>query len=80
MPAVDGTTERVTLRDVFDAVSALEDKITKRLDKQDERQADTTSRLDRMEGAIGLVKWLGPAGVVAVIGGLFLAFVQGVPK
>lgn len=64
------TLDRVTQRDILDAVNRLEDKVTDRLNQQDARLDQTVSRLDRIEGAVGMVKWLGPAGVVALIIGL----------
>lgn len=70
----EGSTDRVTMRDVLDAVNRLEDKVSMRLTQQDGRLDAAVSRLDRIEGAVGLVKWLGPAGLAAVVGGLLLAF------
>lgn len=53
--------------DLFARLDRIEDLLTKRLDRQDIKLDSVTSRLDRMEGALGMLKWLGPTGVVAVI-------------
>lgn len=76
---------RVTTADVYAAVDRTETRLTARLEaiegKLDSRLKDTetkvdqvASRLDRLEGtlggSLGMVKWLGPAGVAALVIGL----------
>lgn len=63
-----------TLRDIYEAVDGLRDDVNQRLDKTDDRLDGALSRLDRIEGAMALVKWLGPAGVAGIILGLIAAF------
>ncbi len=50
--------------------SRLEDKIDVRLTALDAKGDATVSRLDRLEGklegSLGMIRWLGPTGVVAV--------------
>ena len=69
--------ERVTLRDVYDLVGRLENKLDRRLDNLDRDVDNLASRVDRMEGALGLVKWLGPAGVAALVIGLLTVYGAG---
>lgn len=72
---------RIGVADVYRLVSGieakqdvrwqnLESKLDRRDEKVDERINGVVSRLDRIEGAIGVVRWLGPAGVGAVFLGL----------
>lgn len=56
-----------TYGDLFDRLDRIEDKLDRRLDSVDRKVEGVTSRLDRMEGALGMLRWLGPTGVVAVI-------------
>jgi tetrahydromethanopterin S-methyltransferase subunit G len=67
--------------DLFERLDRIEDKLDRRLDtldgkvdKVDLKVDITTSRIDRLEGrleaSLGLVKWLGPAGIAALIFGL----------
>lgn len=62
----------------------IEDKIDRRLTSLDDKvgvvdgKVDATaSRLDRLEGkldgTVGMVRWLGPAGVAALIAGILKA-------
>lgn len=53
--------------DIYTRLDRIEDLLTKRLDRQDTKLDSTISRLDRMEGGLGMLKWLGPTGIVAVI-------------
>ena len=75
------TSNVIGVRDVYDLVagidakietrfSALESKVDTRLDKTDDKVDHLSSRIDRFDGAISVVKWLGPAGVVGIIYGL----------
>lgn len=56
--------------DLFDRLDRIEDKIDRRLNTVDEKVDGLTSRLDRMEGALGMLKWLGPTGVAALFYGV----------
>lgn len=60
----------VSIRDVYEIVSRLETKVDARLAAVDDKVDSALSRLDRLEGGIGLIKWLGPAGVGSVLLGL----------
>lgn len=75
---------RPTNHDIFERLDRIEDKLDRRLDSLDgkvdrlDMKVDiTTSRIDRLEGrlegSLGLVKWLGPAGIAALIYGLLVA-------
>jgi hypothetical protein len=56
--------------DVFARIDRLEDTLSKRFDRFDIKVDAVTARVDRLEGGIQFVKWLGPAGVAALIWGL----------
>lgn len=60
----------VTTRDVYEIVARLETKLDTRLNRLERNDDALQSRLDRLEGGIALIKWLGPAGVGAVLLGL----------
>lgn len=71
----------IGVRTVYDAVlrldgklEAMESKFTQRAEQTDVRVDDVIRRHERLEGRLegsfGMVKWLGPAGVVAVIFGI----------
>jgi hypothetical protein len=73
----DHPTRPSSYGDLFDRLDRIEDKLDRRLDSLDGKvdrvdlKVDVaTSRLDRLEGALGTVKWLGPAGVAAVVVGI----------
>lgn len=53
--------------DIYARLDRIEDLLSKRLDRQDVKLDNALSRLDKMEGGLGMLKWLGPTGVVAVI-------------
>lgn len=74
---------RPTNNDIYGLLDRIENKLDRRLDSLDGKvdrvdlKVDiTTSRIDRLEGrlegTLGVVKWLGPAGIVALILGLLL--------
>ena len=65
--------EHVTIRDVYDLVGELRVEMGKRIDATDSALDGVRSRLDRLEGAIGMVRWLGPSGVVLLIVGVLKA-------
>jgi hypothetical protein len=65
--------EHVTIRDVYDLVGDLRIEMGKRIDATDTAVDGVRSRLDRMEGAIGTIKWLGPSGVALLIVGVLKA-------
>ena len=56
--------------DLFDRLDRIEDKIDRRMTSVDHKVDGLTSRLDRMEGGLGMLKWLGPSGVVALFYGV----------
>lgn len=56
--------------DIIARLVRIEDKMDARLTRVETDVKYIGSRLDRMEGGLGLVKWLGPAGVGAVLLGL----------
>jgi len=82
MPPTEGASSNVIgVRDVYDLVTgidakldakftALESKVDSRLDKTDDKVDHLNSRIDRFDGAISVIKWLGPAGVVGIIFGV----------
>lgn len=55
----------------------IEDKLDTRLTILDNKVDGATGRLDRLEGrldgSIGMIRWLGPAGVAALLAGLLKA-------
>lgn len=59
-----------TIRDVYELVDEATTKIGNRLDKQDDRLDGAVSRLDRIEGAVNVIKWLGPVGLAALLYGV----------
>lgn len=67
-------TSRVTIRDVYELIDLrlgkLEAKLDRRLDNLDREVDLLGARVDRIEGAVGLIKWIGPAGMAAVALGL----------
>lgn len=65
--------ERVTIRDVYDLVEKVRVEMGQRIDTTDTKVDAMGSRLDRMDGALGMVKWLGPSGVVLLIVGVLKA-------
>ena len=77
----DHPTRPSSYGDLFDRLDRIEDKLDRRLDTLDGKvdrvdvKVDlTTARIDRLEGklegSLGLVKWLGPAGIGALIYGV----------
>ena len=56
--------------DLFDRLDRIEDKLDRRLNSVDTKVDGLASRLDRMEGGLGMLKWLGPTGVVALFYGV----------
>ena len=66
---------RPTNGDIFQRLDRIEDKLDQRLESLDVKVDGAISRLDRLEGGLSLVKWIGPAGVAGVLIGF--AKVQG---
>jgi tetrahydromethanopterin S-methyltransferase subunit B len=66
----EGNTNLIGIKDVFEAVNRLEGKVDSRLNALDAKVDTATSRLDRLEGAISLIKWLGPVGLVGLVYGI----------
>ena len=77
----DHPTRPSSYGDLFDRLDRIEDKLDRRLDTLDGKvdrvdiKVDlTTARIDRLEGklegSLGLVKWLGPTGIAALIYGV----------
>lgn len=64
----------VGIRDVYDIVARLETKVDNRMAELDLKVDLLSSRVDRLEGrlegSVGMLKWLGPTGLVAVIFGI----------
>lgn len=58
------------IKDVFEAVARLEGKVDSRLNALEGKVDDVARRQDRLDGALSLVKWLGPAGVLGLIYGI----------
>jgi hypothetical protein len=61
------TTRGTSNSDLLGRLDRIEDLLTRRLDRQDTKLDSVSSRLDKMEGGLGMLKWLGPTGIVAVI-------------
>lgn len=59
-----------TNAEIYARLDRIEDKLDRRLDVTDIKVDLVAARLDKMEGALSMLKWLGPTGVVAVIGAL----------
>lgn len=60
----------IGIRDVFEAVARLEGKVDSRLKSLEDKVDLVSSRQDKLDGALSLVKWLGPAGVIGLIYGI----------
>jgi hypothetical protein len=56
-------------REVNEGFEALRQEMARGFRDSAERDRETRSKVDEMRGAVGVVKWLGPAGVVALIVG-----------
>lgn len=67
MPVEHPTTRGTSNGDLLSRLDRIEDKLDRRLNDLDSKVDDVSSRLDRMEGGLGMLRWLGPTGVVAVI-------------
>lgn len=52
----------------------IEDKLDKRLDTLDDKVDGVSSRQDRLEGkldgVLGVIRWLGPSAIVALVYGI----------
>ena len=75
-PPLTGTVS-VTNQDLLAAVNRLEDKIDDRFRLQDEqiqrvdlKVSAATARLSQIEGAVSIIKWIGPAGLAALLFGV----------
>lgn len=67
----DGPSSNVVgVRDVYDIVSRLETKLDDRLMAIDAKVDLVTGRIDRLEGGLSMLKWLGPTGLAALAYGL----------
>lgn len=77
----DHPTRPSSYSDLFERLDRIEDKLDRRLDSLDGKvdrvdlKVDiATSRIDRLEGrlegSLGLVKWLGPTGLAALVYGV----------
>lgn len=66
----DHPTRPSSYGDLFERLDRIEDKIDRRLNTVDTKVDGLTSRLDRMEGGLGMLKWLGPTGVAALVYGV----------
>jgi hypothetical protein len=70
MSDVPASPNVVGIRDVYDIVSRLETKVDSRLSELDSKVDAVTSRMDRLEGGLSMLRWLGPLGVVALFYGI----------
>lgn len=70
MTAHDGSTGQITNRDLDTRLDRIEDKLDLRMTTLDAKVDLVASRMDKMEGGLGMLKWLGPTGIVAVIFGI----------
>lgn len=61
------STRGTSNNDLLSRLDRIEDKLDRRLNVLDAKVDDANSRLDRLEGGIAMLKWLGPTGIVAVI-------------
>lgn len=61
---------RITTKQVYDLVGELRTEVMGELQGLRQEVHDNTRRQDRMDGALAMLKWLGPAGLGAVILGL----------
>jgi len=69
MSDVSGT-NIIGLKDLLEAVNRLEGKMDTRLAVLDAKVDLVSARQDRLDGALSLVKWLGPAGVLGLVYGI----------
>ena len=67
MSEVNGNSNLIGIKDVFEAVNRLEGKVDTRLNQLEGKVDTIASRQDRLEGGLSLVKWLGPTGLVALV-------------
>lgn len=71
MSASDDTSNIIGVRTVYDAVLRLEGKVdaqTVRFDSEiDIVKTEQTYLRGKIDGSLGMVKWLGPSGVAAVL-------------
>lgn len=67
---VNGSSNLIGIKDVFEAINRLDGKVEARLTQLETKVDLVSSRQDRLDGALSLVKWLGPAGLVGLIYGL----------
>ena len=58
------------LKDVYEAILRVEAKNDQRFNALESKVDLVSSRQDRLDGALSLVKWLGPAGVMGLIYGI----------
>lgn len=59
-------TGQITNRDLDGRLDRIEDKLDTRMTVLDSKVDLVASRMDKLEGALGMLKWLGPTGVAAV--------------
>lgn len=58
---------RPSNQDIYIRLDRIEDKLDRRLNSLDDKVDQLTSRMDRQDGALGMLKWLGPTGIAALI-------------
>lgn len=77
--SIDDDTTRPVLResvfrDIQSRLDRIEDKLDLRLSSLDAKVDGLASRQDRLEGrldgSIGMIRWLGPSGVIALLFGV----------
>ena len=72
----DDTSNVIGVRTVYDAVLRLEGKVegqSARFDGEiDALRKDQTYMRGKIDGSIGMIKWLGPTGIVATLLGFLV--------
>ena len=68
--------ERAELADLREEMNGhfaqLREDLSRGFRDASKRESETRDRVARIEGGIGMVKWLGPGGIAALIVGLLL--------
>ena len=70
MSVMSDGTNVIGIKDVFEAINRLEGKVDSRLNALEAKVDQVSARQDRLDGALSLVKWLGPAGIVGLLYGI----------
>ena len=70
MTDTDREGNAIGIKSVYDAVVRLDGKLEARVGTIETRIDRIEGRMDRNDGRLDMVKWLGPAGVAALIWGV----------